>query len=345
MNDRIFSHFKLQGDHCEKMGSPFTANLCRVIPAALDRHTATGRTILDWPGDPSADALALRFCGALHAIILDDADTELKACYPPGDNAGQLLPVLNRVITRHDARLAADLINAPQTNEIARAAALYPGLAEIARRTGLPLALHEIGASAGLNLMMDKFGYSFGQTRMGDDNSPARLAPEMLGASLQNMAVRVISRSGCDIAPLDINSPADRLRLRSYIWPDQPERMTRLDAAIGIASKTPFTLVSEDAADYVANSLAGRKRDRVFVLYHSVMWQYLPETTKSRIETAMTDAANTATRDAPLAWLKMEGLGGVEPHATLQLTLWPGGDVQNLAHCDWHCRWIEWLEK
>ena len=39
----------------------------------------------------------------------------------------------------------------PQTNEVARAAALMAGLLVVTARTGLPLALYELGASAGLN--------------------------------------------------------------------------------------------------------------------------------------------------------------------------------------------------
>ena len=70
------------------------------------------------------------------------------------------------VISRHDTRLFDGLSRAPQTNETARASALYPGLLEIARLTGLLLSLHEIGASAGLNLMADRFAHEIRQPRI-----------------------------------------------------------------------------------------------------------------------------------------------------------------------------------
>ena len=71
------------------------------------------------------------------------------------------------VISRHDTRLFDGLSRAPQTNETARASALYPGLLEIARLTGLLLSLHEIGASAGLNLMADRFAHEIRQPHHG----------------------------------------------------------------------------------------------------------------------------------------------------------------------------------
>ncbi len=344
MSDHIAAHFEEQAGHCDKMGSPFTAALCRLIYPVLNRSTATGRTVLDWPGDPRADALALRLCGGLHALMLDGADDRLADCYPPNENIERLGQILTGVISRHDAFISAGLGNAPQTNEIARAAALYPGLHEIARLAPMPLALHEIGASAGLNLMADQFSYRFGDVEMGNAGSAVQLAPEMRGRSPERRAeFEIAQRSGCDIAPLDITNPADRLRLRSYVWPDQPDRLQRLDAAISIAEQTPFSLFASDAADYLEGALSARKLGQFFVLYHSVMWQYLPDATKDRVEGILESAGNGATRDAPIAWLRMEGLGGVEPYATLQLTIWPGGNTRKLARCDWHCRWIEWL--
>ena len=344
MTVAVADHFRKQADACEKMGSPFTAALCRILIDILDRSTATGRAVLDWPDDPVAAALALRLCGGLHALVLDDADNWLAECYPPDSDTERLAQILAGAIGRHDARLCASLGNAPQTNEIARSAALFPGLLEISRQTRLPLALHEIGASAGLNLMADRFSYRYDRLSLGDPDSAVRISPEMRrGVPDPRGQLRIVRRSGCDIAPLQIEQSADRLRLRSYIWPDQVERMQRLDAAIAIAEKTSFTLVAADAADYVEHSLAQRKLDECHVLFHSVMWQYLPDATKDRIEAALERVSNAATRDAPVAWLRMEGLGGVEPYATLQLTLWPGGEKQILAYCDWHCRWIEWL--
>ena len=79
------------------------------------------------------------------------------------------------------------------------------------------------------------------------------------------------------------------------------------------------------------------------MLFHSIMWQYLPDTTKQAITSTLLEAGASATRKTPIAWLRMEPLDTRASHATLSLTLWPGGETRHLAKCDYHGRWIEWL--
>jgi hypothetical protein len=43
MNAPDHSHFESQARACERLGSPFTARLCRLLPKLLDEMTATGR--------------------------------------------------------------------------------------------------------------------------------------------------------------------------------------------------------------------------------------------------------------------------------------------------------------
>lgn len=343
MDGLIADHFTAQADACEAMGSPFTANLVRAAMRVLDDKTQTGRRILTWPNHPRADALALRLCGALHGLVLSGADEALAAIYPP-NAASETDAVVAAAIARNDAVLDRWLDSAPQTNETARSAALLPGFLTIARETGLPLALAEIGSSAGLNLFFDAFRYRYGESGWGDAAYPVVLAPEQRGPAPDLSGDLVIaSRSGNDIAPLDVHDADDRLRLRAYLWPDQAERMARLDAALDVARAGDFSITKMDAADFVAARLAARQPGKCTVLFHSVVWQYLPEATKAAITRAMEEAGRNATPDAPLAWLRMEGLGGSDPFATLQLTLWPTGETRLLARCDFHARWIEWL--
>jgi len=46
----------------------------------------------------------------------------------------------------------------------------------------------------------------------------------------------------------------------------------------------------------------------------------------------------------------MEPLSGSDAFATLSLTQWPGiqvpsGETRHLARCDYHGRWIEWIDQ
>jgi len=115
----------------------------------------------------------------------------------------------------------------------------------------------EIGTSAGLNLNFDRFHYRYGAAEWGDPASPVRLAPDLRGkVPPLDGELRVLARSGCDIAPVDLSNKVARLRLRSFIWADQTARLQRLDAAIGLALAAPANLVQADAADFVRQTLA-----------------------------------------------------------------------------------------
>jgi hypothetical protein len=318
--------------------------MCRLLDGVLDGGTATGRKVLAWPGDPAADALALRLCGAMHALVLSGQDAALAEVYPPHEvDHGVLREAVAGAIGRHDSFVEAFIDSPPQTNEIARSAMLLPGLLLVAREAGLPLALREIGASAGLNLNLDRFHYAYGDAEWGDRASPVRLAPEVQGKAppLQG-TLEIVSRTGCDRMPVDISDAAQRLRLKAYLWPDQPYRMERLEAAIDVGKDHPFRLTGEDAADFVERELAQRPANAAFVLFHSIMWQYLPEATKTAITATLERHGARAKAAAPLAHLRMEPIPGESGHALLSLTMWPGGTPRHLAKVDFHGRWIEW---
>ena len=342
MTGAISAYFENQAQTCGKMGSPFTARVLRAAISALSAKTQTMARVLHWPGDPHPDALALRLAGGFHALVLSGMDSGLAAAYPP-NAADDLESALQAAISRHDLWLSAWLDSPPQTNETGRSAVLLPGFLQIARETGLPLALREIGSSAGLNLYFDRFRYRYGEAEWGDPAFPVTLAPQMRGASPDLSGdLRITSRMGSDIAPLNVNNDSDRLRLRSYIWADQSERLARLDAAIDVARHTGVTLEKADAADFVERQLASRKAGECMVIFHSVVWQYLPDHTETAIETALENAGAQSTPDSPLAWLRMETLTGTDPHPALRLTLWPDGETRTLALADFHGRWMEW---
>lgn len=340
--DRIRAHFHSQADACERLGSPFTAKLCRILGRDLDASTTTGAKVLGWPGDPASDALALRLAGGLHALTLR-GDVELSMAYPPNDiPAGNFAKAIFDGLRRHDVFLAAFIEQPPQTNEVARSAMLLPGFLAVARETLRPLQLCEIGSSAGLNLNFDRFHYSYGDAAWGDRPSPVQLAPDIHGVRppLEGK-LDITGRAGCDISPIDLSDETQCLRLRSYIWPDQPLRKARIEAAIDIASAGKMQIETVDAAEFVRRQIAKREQGATFVLFHSIMWQYMPEATSAAILAMMDDVGNSA--DAPVAHLRMEPLGGPGTFATLLLTLWPGGKTRQLARCDFHGRWIEWI--
>jgi hypothetical protein len=233
----VLDAFDKQIGWCEKLASPFTARLLTILRDDIAAGGASAELALGWPGDPVADALALRMAGAMHALALIGSAPALVPCYPPSAApVEQLRPVVLDVVRDHHSAIRAFLVSPPQTNEVGRSGVLVGGFLEIAKATGLPLRCLEIGASAGLNTSWDRYHYQLGAVGWGDPQSLVSLAPSWEGPSPPVEApLRVIERHACDIAPIDLEDPAQRLRLRAYVWADQRERLSRLESAIDLA--------------------------------------------------------------------------------------------------------------
>ena len=113
----IRRHFVIQSDACETLGSPFTASVCRVLAKVLDKTTAVGRRVLSWPGNPRDDALSIRLCGGLHALVLSGADRALALADPPhAMDEKNLAGIIADAIARNDAWLCQAMDGPPQTN-------------------------------------------------------------------------------------------------------------------------------------------------------------------------------------------------------------------------------------
>jgi hypothetical protein len=169
-----------------------------------------------------------------------------------------------------------------------------------------------------------------------------RIVPEWRGPPPAG-EVEIVSIRGSDIAPVDLADPEQALRLKAYVWPDAPERMVRLDAAIELASRQRPNLVRQDAGEFVREMLGRPQLGGVTrVLYHSIMWQYLPQATRASIEAAMGAAGAEATPERPLAWIMLETNRETFAHE-LKVRFWPGGEEWiMLAEAHPHGAWVKW---
>jgi hypothetical protein len=281
------------------------------------------------------DAVVLRLLGGLHRLVLDGHVPQLAAHYPSvGGTPGPTLTAdALGTLESHRSEIRAALDRQVQTNEVGRSAVLAGGFAEVARRTGKPLALRELGSSAGLNLRWDRYGYDTGSTSMGDLASSLVFGPETWAAPPALHPVTVVDRLGSDIAPLDVNSPEARQTLLSFVWPDMALRFNRLRAALDIAAAMPVSIATADAADWLAEVLPNRPDNATTVVFHSIVWQYLPPESQIRVRDLLQEHGAAATPDRPLAWLRMEPAG---PVAALRLTMWPPGTDEQLATATYH---------
>lgn len=336
--------FRRQAGWCRELRSPLTALVCDLAAERLDRSIPLGQRILDWPAQPGAgaDALALRLAGGLHALARR-GHSGLAPCYPPHPLPGAAAMWDAMQAALADPALAPWLDRVPQTNEVARSAALMAGLLVVAAETGLPLALHELGASAGLNLLPDRYDIVLGGVQAGTPGSAVVLRPEWTGPPPPSAPVQVVRRRGVDLTPLRVQDPADQERLRAYVWPDQPARVARLEGALDIAAKDPPVVDTGDAADWTeANILLAPEPGVVRVLMHSVAFTYFPAPAQARIAAHLAAAGRRATTAAPLAWLRFEPPPGQLAPPSLRLQMWPGGTNRLLAVGGAHVHWIRW---
>ena len=328
----------MQAAACDALGSPFTARLMRLLDGAIPPGPLRER-IAAWPGDVSnrGDSVPLRLAGGLHALAR--AGDPLASAYPPNEaDDDTLRAALSDTMARESGALLRALDNPPQTNEVRRAACLIAAAHLLTARHGLPLVLSELGASAGLNLLFDRFALATPNGPRGPADPILTLTPEWRGGTVPPDAPPTIrSRAGVDRAPIDVCDPAQRERLISYLWPDQPFRIAMTEAAIAAG---PPGLDRGDAVDWLERRLARPRPDALHLVYHTVFWQYLPPHARLRAGELLGIAGSRATADAPLARLGMEGDGG--RGAAVTLTTWPGGRTETLGRLCFHGRWIDW---
>lgn len=340
----------LQRAACEQAGSALYARILGAMADEVRAGGTCGQILAPWAGNAMADAVPLRFLAAVHALVLGGRAPDLAAFYASagGTELGDPIPAFLAAVEHNRAEIEADMALGVQTNEVGRSASLFGAFHAIARRWGLPLRQLEVGASAGLLLRWDHYGYrAHGEGRElswgpGDGlvfedpwvDAVPPVAPDLV----------VAERRGCDVAPIDPTTDEGVARLRSFLWPDQVERRTRLDAAIDVARRVPVTVDAADAADWVRSQLAEPRPGLATVVHHSIVLQYLPRDTFVGLRSAIEGAGARATPDAPVHWLRMEPAGDV---ADVRLSSWPGRDGDHdetvLATTGYHGPPVRWL--
>lgn len=256
---------------------------------------------------PKGHSLPLRICGGLHTLSLSGQAPDLAACYPPHQTSDdRLWEQVESALRGHRNFWPDWLALPPQTNEVRRASGLILAACLLQSRYPLPLRLSELGASAGLNLMFDQFHLR----AAGQDYGPASkvmLTPDVTGTLPSPMPFHVSERRGVDLNPPDPQDPQTQMRLLSYLWADQSDRLERTRAAISLADAP---IDQGDAIDWLAQRLS-HAPGQLHMIYRTVAWQYFPTQAQAR-------------------------------GAALTLRLWPGDLQLTLGRMDFHGRWIDW---
>lgn len=314
----------LQQRACEQAGSVLYARLLAAMADDVRAGGRCARLLEPWAGDAMTDAVPLRFLAAVHALVLTGDAPELARHYPSagGTDASDPVPAFLAAVAEHEEAIAGAMHLPVQTNEVGRSASLFGGFHAASRASGLPLRQLEVGASAGLLLRWDRYGYRTADGFAWGPQDGLVFDDPWTGAVPAVAPHLVVAeRRGCDQAPIDPTTDAGATRLRSFLWPDQVERLRRLDQAIEVARRVPVAVDRADAADWVEAQLAVPATGRATVVHHSIVLQYLPRATFERLRGAIEDAGGRATEDAPVHWLRMEPAGDV---ADVRMTSWSG---------------------
>jgi hypothetical protein len=209
-----------------------------------------------------------------------------------------------------------------------------------ARAVGIDqIHLREIGSSCGLNLQVDKYFFDTGDCAYGNTNARVRFEGNAWGSPITDISQcpSLLSRRGCDVAPLNAHNENDQLTLLSFVWPDQFERFTRLRDAIENACTSPSYVAPDekDAAVWIHEQLANIPSNEPVLIFHSIVWQYLSRETKDQFRAEVEGFC--AQREAPTGWLRMEPAG---PVADLRIDIWQGArkthSDQVLADSSYH---------
>ena len=197
---------------------------------------------------------------ALHDLALDGRAPALAAAYAAADGEAAAGAAIDALLRMTDSVVAIAVRRRVRPNETGRHAVLYPAIAEAARRAGAnAVGLVDVGCSAGFNLNVDRVGitYSNGQS-LGDPASSVQLSASIVGdRPVPSRAVpEVVARVGVDLDPVDVTDPDDARWLRACQWPDQPERIARLQAEIALAATVPPLLVPGDLVEVLPQAFA-----------------------------------------------------------------------------------------
>ncbi|MEU3275271.1 DUF2332 domain-containing protein [Saccharomonospora sp. NPDC006951] len=308
---------------------------------------------------------------AAHRLVQADPIHPLSRYYPSlgGFDGvdGQTWPLFREFLLER-ADKVRDLVASrfTQTNEVRRAAVLYPAIAMIAKQARGKIGLLEVGCSAGLLLGLDRFSYQY-QCDGGEQITagPAKTAVGLhcaleLGEGAVTPKVpkklTVGAKVGLDRSPVDASDEDELAWLEACVWADQPDRIRLLRTAAAAQRKDVPELVAGDAVDGLTGAAARIPAELPLVVLTSHLLAYFSVQRRKDFVAALARLAS----DRPLWWVMLDGyevgLSHVLPgrdelafartaQATLGVARWEDGTAQGqaLALAGAHGQRMTWL--
>lgn len=321
--------------------SPLYGRLCAAMlrdPDLLDLVAAT-------PTDQPVPNLLL---GAVHFLLLGGTSHPLAAHYAScgGNRPARQAPAAFRSFCREhrEALLSLMATRRVQTNEVGRCAYLLPAFNRVhSLAGGYPLGLVELGCSAGLLLQWDHYGYDYENLgARANLDSGVRIRSSF--RSLPGFALDpppTAGRVGIDLHPVPLEDAREARWLEALLWPDQPERLELMRAAVRESVRRPVTLLAGDLLECLPEALESLPADACRCVFHCHVFNQLSEEARGRFNVLMADLS----RRRPIFEVSAEWIR--TPQAELRLVTHHGGRRHDrlLAEVDHHGRWIDWRDQ
>lgn len=330
---------------CQSLGSPLYATILGILESEYRQSGTVHSLLSDRVHRALHDAIPLRFLAGLHELVLMGRCQNLARHYPSagGSPGPSLRQDFLDAVEESSSEIVESLGRQVQTNEVGRsvvpmALRHWLGSLDIDQYVHL-----EVGASAGLNLCFLHYSADTGLGQLGTEGSEVSFDPEWFASPppVHSSPATPVVIAGCDPFAIDVRDDNQAVRLLSYVWPDQTERMTRLRHAISIARRNPPHLDRSSADEWIEATL-GEDTGLATVVFHSIVWQYLDPGVRDRFRAHLWAVGRRATKSRPLVWARMEPAG---PTADLQVDVWDGGSEprhSRLALIGYHGRDMVW---
>lgn len=299
MNETIAGFFVSFADYTLKGYAPLYERIVRA--AAANEH------VIDIvAAAPPESHVPNNLLASARYLLLGGAEHPLADAYSPGFQGDIGALFCDFVLAHRDEISELLATRHVQTNEVNRTAAIAPLLNLIGRRSGSSIALVDMGCSAGLNLLLDRYRIEVGDVALGPAGARLRLTAENRGRPAVADPADIAWRRGIDRNPIDVTDPDEARWLESLIWPDHPERLRRMHAAIAEVRADPPPLVRADAVTGLRDALADAPTGLEVVIVTTWVVFYFDDELRAEFEATILGA------DRPTAWLAME-MAGVVP--------------------------------
>jgi hypothetical protein len=317
---------------------------------------------------------AILYFAAIQYLLRTTARGHPLTAYLPtlggtrGVDAGLGTALTDLVSTYRDELIMLCATRTTQTNEARRAAVLRAGFGRATGYAdGRPLHLVELGTSAGLLLISDRYACRYvGPDGRTETYGPAGVAEELTmtialrGGGWPEPAaaeLTVIDRVGVDLAPIDAADPLATDWLRACVWPEQTERLARLEAALAEVARVRPRLVAGDMVDTLPKLLDTVDDGAVPCVFASMALTYLDRADRRRLaatlatvgaERDLTVVLNEASAAGAELFLDQPPAAAGPPDllaaALLTVVAWRGGraTIEILGRTGGHGDWLAW---